>query len=77
MGDYGHLPAFQQANDTLNQPSTQMEISESMEKVNEAAYGEDGVRMGYIRAAYPRIKQAISNMVGQMFETRADRWDTA
>ena len=77
MGDYRHLPAFQQVNDTLNQPPTQIKISESMEKVNDSAPGKDGVRMGYIRAAFPRIKQDISNLVGQMFETSADRCDPA
>ena len=77
VGYYRHLRAFQQANDTLNQPPTKIEISESMEKVNGSAPGKCGVRMVYIRAACPRIKQDISNLVGQMFETRADRWDPA
>ena len=64
-----------EANERLNEMPEREEIVEVMNEMRESAPGEDGVRIGYIRKACQEIKDRVIEIVQEMFEVRADRWD--
>lgn len=64
-----------EANELLNEVPEREEIERAMNEMKESAPGEDGVRIGYIRLACEEVKERVIEMVREMFDKRADRWD--
>ena len=73
--DLRMLPEAREANEFLNEPPEREEIEKEMKNVKDSAPGEDEVRMNYINWADTRIKAKVVDLVQQMFNTRAHRWE--
>ena len=64
-----------EANEVLNEELAEEEVEEAIKEMRDSAPGEDGVRIGYIRAACREVKEKVVEMVRFMFRNRADRWE--
>ena len=73
--DLRNTEKAQLANEVMNKTPTNEEIVREWKSIKEAAPGEDGIRIIYIKKADAEVQLKVIDMVKFMWTERADKWE--
>ncbi|XP_075248353.1 uncharacterized protein LOC142341314 [Convolutriloba macropyga] len=73
--DKRHEVRFRTAAEEMNQEPTTSEVLKAIDEVNDTSPGADKLRIRYIREATAELKLNVTQLVQEMFTTKATHWE--